>query len=272
MQNWQNVIWQEWRYTSDLEFAEHLFETVADRPVGWGSRLSIWILGIISGASLGVLVVLPITFRWSMLQYLALVGGVAGAARAYILGQTLLWRDWIRRLEANTPTVSLGRVLFGVLLLACIGGMVFGPFFWIMMVGLFWAIGGVIVWINSGTDDVNSFTPEDRYWWFWWRKRPTLVQLQAALEYAGNESPTAAEIWANPLRRLAEKQRRPVSPEKLINSLSSSDWVERFIARHTLVSLGPEAAYALQNLATAQHQTPLQATAKWLLANINQSK
>jgi len=83
MHNWQKIIWREWRYTSDLEFAQRLFEVVADTPTGWGARLSLQFFSIIAGASLGMLIALPVTFSWSVLQYLALAGGVVGMVRAY---------------------------------------------------------------------------------------------------------------------------------------------------------------------------------------------
>jgi hypothetical protein len=49
--------------------------------------------------------------------------------------------------------------------------------------------------------------------------------------------------------------------------LVSEDWVERFVARHRLVRLGPEAIPALRSLAN-KDSSPLQQTALWLLYNI----
>jgi hypothetical protein len=268
-QNWQKIIWQEWRHTSDLEFAGHLFNLVSGQPTGWGTRLSLTLVSIASGASLGVLVISPLTLRWDTLKYMAIAGGIVGAAYGFFRSQGLTWQDWIHRLQSNTPTTSIAKMVSGVLLLACVGGMVFGPVFWLMMAGLFWAIGGLISWINRGMDDLDKYDPEDRRWWFWWRKRPPLNQLETALQQASDTSPEAAEVWAEPLQRLAATQRRPPPPETLINMLTNNTWSDRFVARHTLVALGREAVYPLQAIAT-QNDTPLTRTAGWLLENIGE--
>ncbi len=268
--NWQQIIWREWRHNNDSEYAERLFELVADEPVGWGVGVSLILLSAISGASLGILIVAPITFEWAILQQLAIAGSVIGAARGYLLNRQLTWRDWLRRLESNTPTGSLSKLVGGVLVMALIGGMLFGPVFWLMMAGLFWAIGGVITWIRSGLEETYSYNPQDRRWWFWWRNRPHLSDVQAAIEQASAMLPAAGEIWNEPLHRLSEAQGQPASPDELTKALLSNDWVERFVARHTLVMLGREAIFPLQALAT-KDTTPLKDTARRLLQNIERS-
>ncbi len=78
-------------------------------------------MSVLSGTSLGILIVAPITLKWELLQYLAIAGGVVGAARGYIISRKLTWRQWLRRLEANTPADSLSRLIGAGLLLACGG-------------------------------------------------------------------------------------------------------------------------------------------------------
>ncbi len=269
--NWRKSIWQEWRHTNDLEFAENLFELVAEEPVGWGAKCSLIFLSALAGAALGILIVAPITFEWTILQYLALAGGIIGLVKGYLQGLRLTWRNWLNRLESNTPTDNLGRLVVAVLLMGCVGGMVFGPVAWLMMTGLFWAIGGLISWLNRGLAETVTYDHEERRWWFWWRKRPTLVDLQAALDQASGVSADAQEFWSEPLHRLAVSRRKPAPLDKLIDALLSSDWVERFIARHTLVSMGQESVFPLQAIVN-NDTTPLRNTAQWLLQNIERSR
>ncbi len=66
--NWRKSIWQEWRHTNDLEFAENLFELVAEEPVGWGAKCGLIFLSALAGAALGILIVAPITFEWAILH------------------------------------------------------------------------------------------------------------------------------------------------------------------------------------------------------------
>ena len=97
---------------------------------------------------------------------------------------------------------------------------------------------------------------------------PICTSLRA-LQQASDASPEAAEVWTEPLQRLAETQRRPPPPEALITMLTNNNWSDRFVARHTLVALGQEAVYPLQAI-TTQNETPLKHTADWLLKNIGE--
>jgi hypothetical protein len=269
-QNWQQIIWREWRHSHDIEYTQQLFDLVADGPTGWGTRLSLILLSTIAGASIGILIVLPATFEGAILQQLALAGMIVGAARGYLQSRHLSWRRWICRLESNTPSGNLSRLVGGMVLLGLLGGMIFGPVFWLMMAGLFWAIGGVITWLNQSLEETEAFNPEERHWWFWWRNRPPLVDLHSALQHVCTVSPSAHEIWSDPLRRLTETRHQPVSPDELIDALLSHDWVERFIARHALISLGQEAVFPLQAIANG-NTSPLRHTAVWLLQNIERT-
>jgi hypothetical protein len=267
--NWQQTIWREWRHCTDLEYGQHLFELVADDQIGWGSRCSLLVLGAVSGLSLGLVIGAPLTFRWSILQQLAWAGLAIGLARGYVVGRQLSWQAWIHRLESNTPTSSPGRLLGGAALLGLCGFFVFGPLFWLIMAGLFWAMGGLITWLNSGLEDRAAFNPDDRQWWFWWRGRPNLFDVQAALQEACSSSDAAHEIWATPLRRLAEAQPQQAAVDEYIAALVSQDWLERFVARYRLVGLGRAAVGPLQALADDE-ESPLYATVQWLLYNIEQ--
>lgn len=269
-QNWQQIIWREWRHCLDPEYGKQLFELVADEPVGWSAKLSLTLFTLISGTAIGVLIGVPLTLDAAILQQLAIVGGIIGAARGFIASRRLSWRDWLIRLESNTPTTSPGRLFWSMVLLGFCGFMVFGPLFWLVIAGLFWALGDLITWLNRSINEKHDYNPEDRKWWFWWRDRPHLFDLEVAIRQACRASPSGRNIWADPLHRLKERQQQPASPDELITALLSTDWVERFIARYHLVSLGQEATAPLEALAE-RDRTPLRNTILWLLQNIEQS-
>ena len=266
-ENWQQIIWQEWRHCQDMEYGQHLLELVAQERVGPGAKLSLMLFDAIAGAALGILLIAPFTLQWWVIQQFALAGLLIGAARGYIVGRNLLWQDWLQRLEANSPGSSPGRLIGGAVLLGACGFMIFGPLFWLVMLGMFWMMGGVITWLNRSLDKQDKFNPEDRRWWFWWHSRPHLFLVITALEQACTASDLAHEIWAEPLERLAAKQHHPGSADDLIRALLHKDWVERFVARAMLVELGQEAVSPLQAVAKTD-QTPLRETILWLLRNI----
>lgn len=268
MNQWQKIIWREWRHCPDIEYEERLFRVVADGRPGAGSRLTLIVLNATAGAALGLLVGFVFTLNWMILANTLWAGMMVGAAGGLLSGHRLTWKSWLGRLQANSPTGNAGGLIFSGLLLAVAGGMVFGPAAWLCIVGLFWAIGGLIHWLNNATDEAEEYRSGDRRWWFWWRKQPHLFDVEAALRQACQVSEQAQEIWAEPLRRLDAAKNKLASPESLISLLFSHDWVERFTASYRLVLLGEVAVPELQSIAATETH-PLQATAQWLLHNIN---
>ena len=238
--NWQNIIWREWRNCESSLYARHLFELVADEPVGWGAKLAVLLLSMLSGVFAGLLIGFIVTTEWMILRQFALTGGVIGGLRGFWIGQRLSWRAWLTRLEAIMPAEGLGGWLLGGLALGVAGGLIFGPIFWLLLVGLFWVMGGVIKWLNRG---LTKATDEYQYrtWWIWWRGRPPTHELKTALQQVCQVQPAARAIWTMPLQRLAEKQEQSQPPETLRDALQSDDWVEHFVAHHTLSTLGQDA-------------------------------
>ena len=102
--NWQKTIWREWKYTTDIDYGEHLFALVANEPVGWGSKLTQILFNAIAGATVFILPAFAITAKWSVLQHLLWVGIIVGGFYGYLAGHGLLWGKWIHRLESNAPT------------------------------------------------------------------------------------------------------------------------------------------------------------------------
>jgi hypothetical protein len=265
--SWQQIIWREWRHCADPDYAERLFVLVADAPAGFGARLSLTLLNTMAGAALAVLAGSLISFTWAFLQHLMWAGGLVGAIIGLWQGHQLIWRSWLKRLSANAPVGSLGRLIGGLLALGLMAGMVMGPIAWLLGLGLFWIIGAVINWLNQGVTEQASFNLEDRRWWFWWRTRPHPLHLEAALHQASAHSANGHAVWAEPLRQVSAGQLLMLPSDCLIRQLWSNDWIERFTARHTLLRLGDPAIAALYPLTQGQ-ETPLQRTALWLIQSI----
>jgi len=265
--NWQKTIWREWKYTTDIDYGEHLFALVGDEPVGWGSKITYILFNAIAGVTIFILLTFAITSKWSILQHALWAGAVTGAFSGYLAGRGLLWGKWLNRLESNTPTGdTLGRLILGGTIVACCGGMVFGPLVWLSLAGLFWLAGEVIYWINRGLTESYTFNAEDRHLLFWWRGRPHIFETIAILKNACETSPEIHAFWADPLRQV---ENYPAdTPENLIDKLLSSDWVERLAARNKLVELGPISEPTLRAIAEMNQPSPLQNTVRQLLEDV----
>lgn len=266
--DWQQIIWREWRHCADPDYAEQLYELIADAPLSWGARLSAISFNIAGGGAIAIVCGAILTFDWAVLQHFAWAGALLGGLHGYLMGRRLSWRSWLSRLSANTPTSSLSRVIFLTLMLGLLGGLIFGPIFWLLALGLFWGAGALIHWINQGLTATAHGNLEDRRWWFWWRGRPLLFEVETALQQGCALSPIVRRHWALPLRQLSERGDLPVLPDTLIADLLDHDWVERFVARHRLVRLGQAAIPALRRVAQQDDDSPLRQTARWLLYNI----
>lgn len=265
--SWQQIIWREWRHSIDPLYTDRLFRAVSDQPLGLGAQISVIVLNAVGGAAIGVLVGLLFTSSWATLKHMVWLGGLLGIIYGWALTRKYTWRGWLERLSSNTPTGNFSRLIFGVLALGLIGGMVFGPIFWLAAIGLFWAFGDVITWINRGITTSRQDRLNDRGWWFWWRKRPHLLEVEQALQQACLVSPEAQKLWQAPFHRLAEEQKRHPAIETLIEQLLSPDWIERFVARQILVQRGEEAIFPLQ-AAVYDNNTPHKATLLWVLDNL----
>ncbi|MCP4367111.1 MAG: hypothetical protein GY797_03195 [Deltaproteobacteria bacterium] len=113
-------------------------------------------------------------------------------------------------------------------------------------------------------DDYENRTPQSVF-----KNRPNIFDLENAVYQVNQTSstPLAHETWTKPLHNLRRSKNNPVSVEKLITQLNSVNWVERFIARHTLVHLGGEAIQPLiARLSDQREEWP--ETIEWLLENI----
>ena len=102
-----------------------------------------------------------------------------------------------------------------------------------------------------------------------WQDRPLAMEVEAALWEACHMWPRALEVWATPLAQLIERRQRPELPQELVADLQHPDWISRFTARHTLVTLGGEAVPHLA-AAAGQKNGSLRQIAAWLLRSIEE--
>jgi hypothetical protein len=270
---WEQIIWREWRHTTDPEYGQQLFELVADRPAGWPARISLIGLNALTGTSVALVLGFMLSSHWEILRQFVWAGSLVGGTTGYLAGRGLSWRRWLERLAANTPTSDWPRFIGSAVLLGFTGGLIFGPVFWLGLAGLFWGIGGWLPWLNRGSSSANPHTPEERRWWFWWRRRPWLPEVEAALRQACQDNPAEDSLWQPLLARLAARRAQQPLPELLAQSLLSPDWQERFIAGHTLASQGERAAACLELMPRPDEaESPLRQTVAWLLLNIRRSE
>jgi hypothetical protein len=226
---------------------------------------------MLTGASLGLILGFVLSSSWEILRQFLWAGGLVGGLVGYLAGRNLTWQRWLKRLSANTPTSDWPRFIGNALMLGLLGGLIFGPVFWLGLAGLFWGIGSVLPWLNQGSIRIQPSSAEERHWWFWWYRRPWLSDVEAALSQACEYDPTSSALWQELLTRLAERRAQALPPEALARGLLSPDWQERFIANHTLVTCGDPALLYLQMIPRQETETPLQQTVDWLVLNLKRS-
>lgn len=263
MAKWQHVIWREWRYSQDEEYARQLYELVADEPAPLMSLGVIIFFSTITGAAIGLVGALVVSQRVLVMQYLMLTGAAIGFVRGCFVGWRLSWRAYLSRLGASLPVGSPDDWLGGGVLLMGLGTLTMGPPFWMVLMALFWGVGGLINWLNTGfKPPTNEYTY--RIWFFWWYGIPSRSQLMAALQQAGHDRPASNQIWATPLRLMLTPPSPAGAPQKAIGQLGHDDWLVRLTARQQLIARGEEALPPLQTIAL-EEDNPLQPTAKWVL-------
>ncbi len=81
-----------------------------------------------------------------------------------------------------------------------------------------------------------------------WREQPLRAEVEKALWEARATYDWVRTVWTGPLRRLEKRLQSTEMPSSLAEDLQCDNWVDRFTARHTLITLGGKAVPALQAL------------------------
>ncbi len=141
-QDWQNVLWREWRNCEDEEYAGHLFKLVADElSLDWRMTTLITLLGTLAGAVGGLLVgfvdMAWVTWSksgqdatsWTVLLICtgagSLVGGIIGVMAPMRLRAYHTWRVLFFRLRVGLA-VGLISLLLGGPIAGLVGGLIAG--------------------------------------------------------------------------------------------------------------------------------------------------
>jgi hypothetical protein len=151
-----------------------------------------------------------------------------------------------------------------------IGLLAFGLDDWLvgwLAVGAGFGLGLLPNLAGRGIDPEDAFN--FRSWYGWWPNQPPVSGLESALQLTETLRPGQWQHWRDAIRRLREQKAQPDRPAKLIADLSSADWVDRFVARQTLIALGGAAVEQIRTFGT-EHGGTERDTAVWLLTAIEQ--
>ncbi len=307
--NWQTILWRAWRDAEDEEYAQHLFNLVADEPVGWKTRLAMIGLGAIFGAIAGGF--LDVLIFSTGLRLWLWAGAIAGAGVSAWLSRNLSMRRWLAILTPNSyfsqllapfkiflvliligliylvPTMWLSGLVMGFgsgLLLGLVLGLISWPF--LGLIGLFfsqaallapsdlllsWASVGVGLGFGVMLAAKSSHKHEFtfRHLCFWWTPPPLNFEVEAALRQAVQTRRGPAVQWKKALERLENGPNPETTPKSYLDKLAQGNWQDRFVARQMLVTLGGEAVDVLRTTARDKN-SPVRATALSLLQSIEQ--
>jgi hypothetical protein len=235
-------------------------EAVASLREGF-DRPRIWAFGLIGGLG-GWLLSVGGILLVGILRGVGLWPGLTGLAVFLVV---VLVVGQVAILFLGVDLGMLGGTVFGL-----VGGLFSGMLMVVVSGSAGGWIAGLTVLLVNSLAGVVRVSPHAWYWrrlWFWWREAPLAARLEGALRRACVESLRARDIWTEVLRNLAAHRVQLGPAEAYITWLESSDWRERFFARHLLVSLEGEVVPTLQSMAE-NDGSPNQETALWLLQSI----
>ncbi len=162
--------------------------------------------------------------------------------------------------------VDLG--LLGGLLFGLVGGLLGGVLANLVAGPTAGLVAGLAILLVNGVVSLVRTSPYVWRWrglWAWWHSRPDPWKVELALQQARLAGKGEGPFWSSLLGELARKRADPGPIEALVKSLSSKHWRQRFLAAHTLASVGGEAVPMLQ---TAIRKPSLSRTSAWLLRSI----
>jgi hypothetical protein len=209
-----------------------------------------------------------------------LVGAVAGFAfgllfglgAAQVVGGLVGPMDVANSARAVGLFVGLGAGLYAgrqagpialMVILAVLAGLVLPMGFNLVLLGWLFGLtagglgGSFSRWWPSGSSLGFAEAYAYRWAYLWWAGRPPATQVEAALRSTG--------VQQELLKRLDQCRKRLKSPEKLITDLRADSWQDRFVAWHSLVTLGGEVMPKLAEMLEDQWTGGLHPTLRWLI-------
>lgn len=246
--NWQNIIWREWRYAEDTQYANHLFELVANEPINKTGIMFIALdgalPGMISGLLIGLIFVevlkssgspLGIGLALLFIIYSGLAGSLISLIILYPLERKFSVRATLNWFTPHILTLKFFIIVLTGFICGCGGMCIFSILsaqllptiehnltngwsdtirYWPLAVGF--ALGssviqGFTLWCYGliFRKNIEIIRPY-RLLWFWWWRRPSPIELKTALQNRIGQIPP---MWQEFLRNLEDKQ---LEQEKLL--------------------------------------------------------
>lgn len=252
---------------------------------GWGYAGPFWLLRLLLSLLLGL--AFGLFFGLGFAQILGQLIGpfdVAGSARWVGLGVGLGAGLYFGRGAGLLCTLVWQGILMGVVLITGANLILVG---WLAGFLLGSSLGSLSrVWGFSADRLTFAEAYSCRTWYLWWLSRPPASEVETALRRHAS-----GEVWLQALycldeqlphqeavevmpvngkksssRRPKSLHHEPASAEAVWAYLQRPDWMDRFVGRHTLATLGGEAVpYLLTQIGTH----PLHDTASWLVRSVS---
>lgn len=257
-----------------------IFNVVADEPVGWIASVVTGLIGAIWGAAVGE------TFDVMVGKDMAgfIVGAIGGFAVGTVIPPVLRlsWRQWLSHLTPRKQAMGtadqvinsishgllqnpflLAGLIFGIISLVFFISHSFSTFLFADLLIALIIGAGIKLWSNIVEISEGSPWPHHYpLYCFWWRGRPTPLEVERALEAADDEE------WKSLVGLIHEREDHPGSTKVLAESLFSPSWKWRVVAAHALASVGGQAVQHLTDLAH-DDDPRIRKLALWILKGIS---
>lgn len=273
----QQITWEKWLYMLTPRMKIDLLTVFVPACFIAGLAGLSPFLGALMGAGLGSLTFL-LTFPSSRRREGVSVGIILGAWFGGLLtavGNIVAISPWSAFLASLLIGCWLGIAWQSIVLGIIVGGGIIivslllpdsDKYIYWTGIALGMGFGSALIAILKDKITVSELYAY-RFWYFWWRKQPAISQVETALQQTCQVLTATAQVWPQALHKLEQRKKQPDSLRNQVVHLQSLDWIERFSARHTLITMGDKAIDLLKEPATDE-SSPLHQTAIWLLNGI----
>ncbi len=248
-QKWQNIIGREWRNCDDKEYAEHLFNLIADERINTNifsqplrtSLLLIFPLLAFKGFRILFILALP------FFMPIVLVG-------CLIIIEVLFSKDF-------TTIGSFVFILASFILLLILVTQYIRLHTWRSWLGTYLFDDSAPIKKYKH----NHWIYEKRKCCLWWKNRSSPLAVERALQYSGKYR--ERKIWESLLSDLEARKKEQAEYNGLIKDLRHQRGLEQFKSCYSIVILGGEVVERLAQIARNKNHK-LQQIAVWLLYSI----